>query len=67
MIYENRIMDIIRSVLYNLRIKNISVFDSLLVKKSDYKKVLKVGNENLSKIDDCLVLRRKFKEGWRGI
>ena len=67
MIYENRIMDIIRSVLYNLRIKNISVFDSLLVKKSDYKKVLKVGNETLNDIDECLVLRRKYKEGWRGI
>ena len=32
--------------------KYISVFDSLIVKKSDYKKILKIGNSVLSNIDE---------------
>ena len=54
MIYENRIMDILRLILMDKRIKFISVFDSLLVKKSDYKKVFKLGNSVLSDIDKSL-------------
>ena len=56
---ENRVMDIIRLELKNNRFKYISVFDSLIVKKSDYKKILKIGNSVLSSIDGSLILRSK--------
>ena len=56
---ENRVMDIIRKVLIENRFKYISVFDSLIVKKSDYKKILKIGNSVLSNIDESLILRSK--------
>lgn len=67
MIYENKVMDIIRLKLMNKRIKFISVFDSLLVKKSDYKKVFKLGNSILSDIDKSLKFSLKTDISWEEI
>ena len=65
--YENRVMDILRLILMNKRIKFISVFDSLLVKKSDYKKVFKLGNSVLSDIDKSLKFSMKTDISWEEI
>jgi hypothetical protein len=51
---ENNLMDIIREELINKDIKFISVFDSLMIKKSESKKVLKKVNSMLSVIDNSL-------------
>ncbi len=67
MIYENRVMDILRIILMDKRIKFISVFDSLLVKKSDYKKVFKLGNSILSDIDKSLKFNIKTDISWEEI
>ena len=67
MIYENRVMDILRLILMDKRIKFISVFDSLLVKKRDYKKVLKLGNSILSDIDKSLKFSVKTDISWEEI
>ena len=67
MIYENRVMDILRIILMDKRIKFISVFDSLLVKKSDYKKVIKLGNSILSDIDKSLKFNIKTDISWEEI
>ncbi len=65
--YENRVMDILRLILMDKRIKFISVFDSLLVKKSDYKKVFKLGNSVLSDIDKSLKFSVKTDLKWEEI
>ena len=65
--YENRVMDILRLILMNKRIKFISVFDSLMVKKSDYKKVFKLGNSVLSDIDKSLKFSVKTDLSWEEI
>ena len=65
--YENRVMDILRFKLMNKRIKFISVFDSLLVKKSDYKKVFKLGNNILSDVDKSLKFSIKTDINWEEI
>ena len=65
--YENRVMDILRFILMKNRIKFISVFDSLLVKKSDYKKVFKLGNSVLSDIDKSLKFSVKTDLKWEEI
>ena len=65
--YENRVMNILRKILLNKRIKFISVFDSLLVKKSDYKKVFKLGNSVLSDIDKSLKFSVKTDLKWEEI
>ena len=67
MIYENRVMDILRLILMDKRIKFISVFDSLLVKKSEYKKVFKLGNSILSDIDKSLKFSIKTDISWEEI
>ena len=54
MLYENKVMDIIREKLMNLEIKYISVFDSFIVKKSEYRRVLMEGNKILKGIDSSL-------------
>ena len=64
---ENSVMDILRYELKKNRFKYISVFDSLIVKKSDSKNILKIGNSVLKGIDESLLLRRKYKDGWKGI
>ena len=65
--YENRVMDILRLILMDKRIKFISVFDSLMVKKSDYKKVFKLGNSVLSDIDKSLKFSIKTDLSWEEI
>ena len=65
--YENRVMDILRLILMNKRIKFISVFDSLMVKKSDYKKIFKLGNSVLSDIDKSLKFSIKTDLSWEEI
>ena len=65
--YENRVMNILRKILLNKRIKFISVFDSLIVKKSDYKKVFKLGNSVLSDIDKSLKFSIKTDISWEEI
>ena len=67
MIYENKVRDIIRFKLINKRIKFISVFDSLLIKKSDYKKVFKLGNSILNDIDKSLKFNIKTDISWEEI
>ena len=67
MIYENKVMDIIRLKLMNKKIKFISVFDSLLIKKSDCKKVFKLGNSILSDIDKSLKFSVKTDISWEEI
>ena len=52
MIYENRVMDILRLILMDKRIKFISVFDSLLVKKSEYETA--VNNTQQQEYADCI-------------
>jgi hypothetical protein len=67
MILENRVMDILRYELMNKDIKYISVFDSLLVKKSEVKMVLKMCNQLLSSIDKSLMLRFKSDMDYKSI
>lgn len=62
--YENKIMDVLRRILVDKRIKFISVFDSLIVKKTDYKKVYKLGNSILSDIDRSLKFNIKTEMSW---
>ena len=59
---ENNLMDMIREKLVNDEIKFISVFDSLMIKKSEGKKVLKMVNKMLGVIDNSLKFRMKL--GW---
>ena len=57
--------------------KDKNVFDGLYnnckechrnkVKVSDSKNILKIGNSVLKGIDESLLLRRKYKDGWEGI
>ena len=65
--YENRVMDILRLILMKKRIKFISVFDSLMVKKSDYKEIFKLGNSVLSDIDKSLKFSVKTDLSWEEI
>ena len=51
---ENNLMDKIRDKLIDEDIKFISVFDSLIVKKSEYKEIFKLGNSILKDIDKSL-------------
>jgi hypothetical protein len=60
MMMENNLMDMIREKLINEDIKFISVFDSLMIKKSEGKKVLKMVNSMLSVIDNSLKFRMKL-------
>ena len=60
MMMENNLMDMIRDKLINEDIKFISVFDSLMIKKSEGKKVLKMVNNMLSVIDNSLKFRMKL-------
>ena len=54
MMMENNLMDKIRDKLIDEDIKFISVFDSLIVKKSEYKEIFKLGNSILKDIDKSL-------------
>ena len=54
MMYENIVMDILRLKLMDKNMKYISVFDSLIVKKSEYKEIFKLGNSILKDIDKSL-------------
>ena len=56
---ENNLMDIVRDNLINNEVKFISVFDSIMVKKSESKMVLKNLNNILNVIDDSLKFRMK--------
>ena len=60
MMMENNLMDGIREKLIDEDIKFISVFDSLMIKKSEGKKVLKMVNNMLSVIDNSLKFRMKL-------
>tara|TARA_R110002033_G_C3887687_1_gene238526 strand:- start:1812 stop:3398 length:1587 start_codon:yes stop_codon:yes gene_type:complete len=60
MMMENNLMDMIRDKLIDEDIKFISVFDSLMIKKSEGKKVLKMVNKMLSVIDNSLKFRMKL-------
>ena len=60
MMMENNLMDMIRDKLIDDDIKFISVFDSLMIKKSEGKKVLKMVNKMLSVIDNSLKFRMKL-------
>ena len=60
MMMENYLMDEIREKLIDEDIKFISVFDSLMIKKSEGKKVLKMVNKMLSVIDNSLKFRMKL-------
>ena len=57
---ENNLMDGIREKLIDEDIKFISVFDSLMIKKSEGKKVLKMVNKMLGVIDNSLKFRMKL-------
>ena len=67
MIYENTVMDILRLKLMNENIKFISVFDSLIVRKSKYKEVFKMGNSVLRDIDKSLKFSLKTDMDWNEI
>ena len=60
MMLENNLMDVIRDLLIKNEVKFISVFDSLMIKKSKSKNVLKMVNSVLNKIDGSLKFRMKM-------
>ena len=67
MIYENKVMDILRLKLMNKNMKYISVFDSLIVKKSEYKEIFKLGNSILKDIDKSLIFSIKTDTNFKDI
>ena len=60
MMLENNLMNVIRDLLIKNEVKFISVFDSLMIKKSKSKNVLKMVNSVLNKIDGSLKFRMKM-------
>ena len=56
---ENRLMDLVRDELIKKEVKFISVFDSLMIKKSESKNVMNFINSRIMVIDKSLKFRMK--------
>ena len=59
MLLENRLMDLVRDELIKKEVKFISVFDSLMIKKSESKNVMNFINSRIMVIDKSLKFRMK--------